>query len=111
MIEPELEIPPAIEVKLRAEVPGSPVCEWTGRTGRMIANRIYVTYYAGMGSPRWWVFATLEGPVVRADSTPGRSIAHQVYRSEECGENLDQAPEWVRRFVQISEPPAYMRGC
>lgn len=107
---PALTRPPLVQVKLMEEGCRAEPTVWSGATGRMRPERLYVTYEAVMGALCWWVDVLLEGPTVRRDGTDGKAIAHQVYFCDEEGDSLQFAPEWVREFVRINEPPDYMRG-
>lgn len=107
---PALTRPPVVEVKIVEPGLSMEPVAWSGRTGRMRPVTLYVTYEAAMGAPQWWVHVLLEGPVVRKDGRDGKAIAHQLHYLDDEGDSLRFAPEWVREFVRLNEPPEYMRG-
>lgn len=107
---PELTHPPQVTVMIYEHVPDPDPCEWTGTTKRMRPNAITVHYDALLGAAAWWVHVLLGGPSVRKDGTDGRVTAHQVYLRDDEEDSLQHAPGWVREFVRVNEPPAYMRG-
>lgn len=107
---PALTRPPVVQVKIvEAGLTAEPVM-WSGATGRMRPVTLYVTYEAVLGATQWWVDVLLEGPSVRKTGHDGKAIAHQLYFRDDEGDSLQFAPEWVREFVRLNEPPDYMRG-
>lgn len=107
---PALTRPPLVQVMIIEQGLTAEPVMWSGTTGRMRPVTLYVTYEAVLGATRWWVDVLLEGPVVRKDDQDGKAIAHQMYYCDEDGDSLVFAPEWVREFVRLNEPPDYMRG-